>query len=107
MRLRSGGRNAIIKRVIEMSRHIYTMKKPAGWHKELWREALPLGNGLTGALIPGAIGKETIQFNRFDLWEDGEDPPVPDVTDAFRAQRAALDRGDTAAANGDALGRAL
>ena len=31
-----------------MSRHIYTLKKPAGWHKELWREALPLGNGLTG-----------------------------------------------------------
>ena len=83
------------------------MKKPAGWHKELWREALPLGNGLTGALIPGAIGKETIQFNRFDLWEDGEDPPVPDVTDAFRAQRLALDRGDSAAANGDVLGSAL
>ena len=107
MRVRGGGENAIIDRMIKMSRHIYTMKKPAGWHGELWREALPLGNGLTGALIPGAIGKETIRFNRFDLWEGGEDPPVPDVTQAFRAQRAALDRGDTAAANGDALGRAL
>ena len=51
-----------------MSRHIYTLKKPASWHKELWREALPLGNGLTGVLIPGAVGKEEITFNRHDLW---------------------------------------
>lgn len=90
-----------------MSRHIYTLKKPAAWYKERWREALPLGNGLTGVLIPGAIGEETICFNRFDLWEDGDNPPVPDVTDAFRAQRAALDRGDYAAANDDNIGRAL
>ena len=90
-----------------MSRHVVTMKQPAAWHKERWREALPLGNGLTGALIPGAIGEETVLFNRFDLWEDGEDPPVPDVTEAFRAQRAALDRGDYAAANSDNIGRAL
>ena len=90
-----------------MSRHVYTLKKPAAWHKERWREALPLGNGLTGALIPGAVGEETITFNRFDLWEDGDDPPIPDVTAAFRAQRAALDRGDDAAANDDNIGRAL
>ena len=90
-----------------MRRHICTLKKPAGWYKESWREALPLGNGLTGALITGAIGQESILFNRFDLWEDGADPPPPDVTDAFRAQRAALDRGDYAAANDDNLGRAL
>ena len=90
-----------------MSRHIYTLKKPAAWHKERWREALPLGNGLTGALIPGAIGEETITFNRFDLWEGGEDPPVPDVSAAFRAQREALLRGDYTAANKDNIGRAL
>ncbi|MBQ7638202.1 MAG: glycoside hydrolase N-terminal domain-containing protein [Clostridia bacterium] len=66
-----------------MSRHIYTLRKPAGWYKETWREALPIGNGLTAALITGAIGEENIIFNRFDLWEDGCDPPVPDVTEAF------------------------
>ena len=52
-----------------MSRHIYTLKKPASWAKELWREAMPLGNGLTGILIPGSVGREEITFNRFDLWE--------------------------------------
>ncbi len=90
-----------------MSRHIYTLKKPAGWHKERWREALPLGNGLTGALISGAIGEESVQFNRFDLWEDGSDPPVPDVTEAFYGMREALDREDYTSANADVLGRAL
>ena len=56
-----------------MSRHIYTLKKPAGWHKELWREALPLGNGLTGVLIPGAIGHEQITFNRHNIYENAVD----------------------------------
>ena len=90
-----------------MSRHIYTLKKPASWHKELWREALPLGNGLTGILIPGAIGKEQITFNRFDLWEGGFDREIPDVTHAITAMRAALDHGDSDAANEENLARAL
>ncbi len=90
-----------------MSRHVYTMDKPAGWYKDPGREALPLGNGLTGVLIPGAIGDEKVLFNRFDLWEDGDDPPVPDVTEAFYSMREALDMGDYSAANDDVLGRAL
>lgn len=90
-----------------MSRHIYTLQKPATWHKELWREALPLGNGLTGVLITGSIGNESIQFNRHDLWEGGGDQPIPDVTQAFHAMRDALDRGDYAAANQDNMGVAL
>ena len=90
-----------------MSRHIYTLKKPASWHKELWREALPLGNGLTGVLIPGAIGKECVYFNRHDLWEGGCDREIPDVTHAVKEMREALDRGDYAAANLENLPRAL
>lgn len=90
-----------------MNRHIYTLKKPAGWHKELWRDALPLGNGLTGVLIPGAIGKECIHFNRHDLWEGGCDREIPDVTHTITAMRDALDRGDYASANQENLPRAL
>ena len=45
-----------------MSRHVYTLKKPAAWHKERWREALPLGNGLTGALIPTMIARTNRRF---------------------------------------------
>ena len=90
-----------------MSRHIYTLKKPAAWHKELWREALPLGNGLTGVLIPGSIGKEQITFNRFDLWEGGADREIPDVSDTLRDMRDALDRGDYQGANRENLASAL
>ena len=90
-----------------MSRHIYTLKKPASWAKELWREALPLGNGLTGILIPGSVGREEITFNRFDLWEGGYDREIPDVTHAIREMREALDRGDYTAANRENLARAL
>lgn len=90
-----------------MSRHIYTLKKPAGWHKELWREALPLGNGLTGVLIPGAIGNEQITFNRHDLWEGGVDREIPDATNVLREMRIALDKGDYERANQENLGRAL
>ena len=93
--------------VKNMSRHIYTLRKPASWHKELWREALPLGNGYTGILIPGSIGKERIIFNRFDLWQGGSDQEIPDVTDAHYAMREALDKGDYAAANRENLGNAL
>ena len=91
-----------------MSRHIYTMNRPASWPHEEWREALPLGNGLTGALIPGSIAAEHITFNRHDLWHGGSDGgEIPDISETFRAMRAAVDRGDYAAANQDNLMAAL
>lgn len=91
-----------------MSRHIYTLNRPASWPGEEWREALPLGNGLTGVLIPGSIAAEHITFNRHDLWHGGSDGgAIPDITEAFRAMRDAIDRGDYAAANQDNLMAAL
>jgi len=91
-----------------MSRHIYTMKKPASWYGETWREALPLGNGLTGMLMAGAIAYENIQFNRHDLWHKGnEGGEIPDVSQAFRDMRANIDAGDYAAANQDNIMKAL
>jgi len=91
-----------------MSRHIYTLKKPASCYGELWREALPLGNGLTGVLIGGAIAEEHIQFNRHDLWHGaGNGGEIPDVSDTFRAMRENIDAGDYLAANRDCLMHAL
>lgn len=90
-----------------MSRHIYTLRKPAAWHGEIWREALPLGNGLTGVLIPGAIAGESMTFNRHDFWMGGSDMPIPDVTDSFRRMRELLDRGDYEGANQNNLMQAL
>ena len=91
-----------------MSRHVFTLNRPASWPHEEWREALPLGNGLTGVLIPGSIAAERILFNRHDLWHGGSDGgEIPDITETFRAMRGALDRGDYAAANRDNFMRAL
>ena len=52
----------------------------------MWREALPLGDGLTGALVSGGVGADHIWMNRFDRWKDDIEP-LPDVADAFRRQR--------------------
>jgi len=89
------------------NRHIYTLRHPASWPGEAWREALPLGNGLTGVLVPGAIGEECIHFNRHDLWRGSKDTEIPDVSDTFRAMRDAIDAGDYLAANQDNLMHAL
>ena len=35
------------------------------------REALPIGNGYTGAMIFGGVGREQIQFSEGSLWEGG------------------------------------
>ena len=90
------------------SRHVYTLKRPASWYGELWREALPLGNGLTSALVPGAIAEESVTFNRHDLWHNGNPGgELPDIASTFAEMRRAIDAGDYAAANQDNLGAAL
>lgn len=45
-------------------------KKPA----ERWIDALPAGNGRMGAMVFGAIGRETIQLNEQTLWSGRPDP---------------------------------
>lgn len=44
--------------------HIIKYNKPA----KNWREALPLGNGLTGIMIYGSLRKEKLCFNDGTLW---------------------------------------
>jgi len=34
----------------------------------IWEEALPLGNGKTGAMVFGGIEKERFQLNDITLW---------------------------------------
>lgn len=91
-----------------MSRHIVKMKHPASWHKEMWREAMMLGNGLTGMLVHGAIAEETVQFNRYDLWHNGNDGgEIPDISDVFRGMREEIARGNYLNANHNQMAEAL
>ena len=56
------------------------MKYPAGWHGEMWREAIPVGNGKIGGLIYGGVYKEIIAINDGRLWTDINTPEMPDVS---------------------------
>ncbi|MBO9617646.1 MAG: glycoside hydrolase family 95 protein [Niabella sp.] len=44
--------------------------KPAS----IWEEALPLGNGKTGAMVFGGVGTERFQLNDNTLWSGAPDP---------------------------------
>lgn len=66
--------------------HRIWMKKPAQWAGELWRESLPMGNGITSAMLCGSVGCEHLWLNRFDRWES----ELPDVSDTLEQTRRLL-----------------
>ncbi len=68
--------------------------RPASFFSEPWRDATPLGNGLTGALLYGGAEIETVLLNRYDLWHFERLCPVPDVSADFAHMRALMERGE-------------
>jgi len=64
------------------------MKRPASAFANRWRDATPIGNGITGALLYGGVSAEHIVINRGDLWYGGINAPVPDVTHCLEQMRA-------------------
>ncbi|QNL50602.1 glycoside hydrolase family 95 protein [Olivibacter sp. SDN3] len=60
--------------------------KPAS----VWEEALPLGNGQTGAMVFGGVTKERYQLNDHTLWsgypEDGNNPEAAALLPSLREQ---------------------
>ncbi|MBR2335945.1 MAG: glycoside hydrolase N-terminal domain-containing protein [Clostridia bacterium] len=78
-----------------MSRNILLLKRPASVNKEMWKTGLPIGNGITGALVFGAVSEETIIITRHDLWHARENyKPLPDVSFALEEMRKKIDGGD-------------
>ncbi len=67
--------------------------RPASCFGEMWRDALPLGNGLTGALVHGGVFEEEIIINRYDLWHGAKKCRIPDMADVLRNVRDTMDRG--------------
>lgn len=61
----------------------------------IWEEALPLGNGKTGAMVFGGIVTERFQLNDITLWsgypEDGNNPAGPEI---LKKTREAVFNGD-------------
>ncbi len=82
-------------------RHTMLLKRPASWRGDMWRTALPGGNGLTGVLMHGAVALESVQLNRHDLWHGGgRTGPLPDLSDTLANMRAAILDGNYREANG-------
>lgn len=64
-----------------------TMRYPASWWHNRWREALPSGNGRIGAAVYGGVHKETILLNHEELWYGGKKDVLPDVSDTLEEVR--------------------
>ena len=75
------------------------MKTPASWHREMWREAAPIGSGLLGGLVNGATAIETIAINHAKLWHRGKRMDVPNIGDSLQRTREAADAGNYRDAN--------
>lgn len=76
-----------------------TMRYPTAWHREMWREGAPFGNGLVGGLVYGGIWKEYILINHAKLWRGGKNDTLPDVHEKLADARWFLDRNDPEAAD--------
>ncbi|WP_051951757.1 glycosyl hydrolase family 95 catalytic domain-containing protein [Actinacidiphila yeochonensis] len=82
--------------------HTLRYRRPA----DQWTEALPIGNGLQGAMLYGIPGAERVLLNDGAAWSGGPgNEALPPVVSAERARaaladaRAALGRGDGPAAD--------
>ena len=64
-----------------------TLKYPAAWWRNRWREALPAGNGKIGAAVYGGIYSETILLNHEELWYGGVSDTLPDIRDTLAEVR--------------------
>jgi len=65
-------------------------KQPAGY----WEEALPLGNGTTGAMVWGGVSAEHYSLNDHTLWSGGPEPGnVKEGPEILKKVRDAIDVG--------------
>jgi len=77
----------------KIDRHRLILKYPASWYGNMWREALPSGNGCIGAAVYGGISEETILINHEDLWHLGNKDALPDVSYTLPKARKLMDDG--------------
>jgi len=66
------------------------MKYPAACYMDTWREATPIGNGETGALIYGGVCHDIICVNHSRLWRNKCVTELPDVHECLQKMRELL-----------------
>ena len=84
---------------IQTDRDTLVMRYPAAWSKDMWREAIPLGNGVMGASVLGSVKNEIIAINHSGLWNWGIKDEVPDVSDLLKETRHLMDTDRVVEAN--------
>ncbi len=82
------------------NRNTLLLNRPASWAGDMWRTALPCGDGITGCSMYGAIAEEKILINRCDLWQGGfVEDELPDLSLYLAQMREKIDEGDYLSAN--------
>ncbi len=85
---------------MKCNRNIIYLKRPASIEQDMWKDALPIGDGISGALIWGAIAEETILFTRYDLWQcNRKADELPDISECLSQMRKEIDLGNYHGAN--------
>ncbi|MFC0215759.1 glycoside hydrolase N-terminal domain-containing protein [Paenibacillus chartarius] len=79
------------ERMEEPSGDKLVMSYPASWWRNMWREALPSGNGIIGASVFGGVQDETILLNHAGLWHWGRKDELPDVSHVLARTRRLMD----------------
>ncbi|MDR6884024.1 glycosyl hydrolase family 95 catalytic domain-containing protein [Bacillus sp. 3255] len=69
-----------------------TLSYPASWWRNMWREALPAGNGVLGASVFGGVQEETVLLNHAKLWHWGHRDELPDVSYTLERTRQLMDK---------------
>ncbi len=64
-----------------------------------WRDASPLGNGTTGAMVYGRVADERVLLNHEELWYEGITPDFPDLSKNLPELRRLVEQGDFLQAN--------
>ena len=80
--------------------HAYTRGMTMITPSSQWREALPSGNGLIGAMVYGSISEERVLFNHNQLWYGGRIDDVPDMSAELPVVRKLMLEGKYLEANG-------
>ncbi|MCA0757653.1 glycoside hydrolase family 95 protein [Paenibacillus sp. N4] len=75
----------------ERDRDKLIMSYPASWWRNMWREALPSGNGVIGASVFGGVQEETVLLNHARLWHWGRRDELPDVSGTLARTRSLMD----------------
>ena len=76
-----------------MTRHDLYQTQPASGLGERWRDATPLGNGLTGVLQYGGCRKEALIIQRHDLWRGAKDGEIPEISHCIPQMRKLMEAG--------------